>query len=349
MAHVILRPGRSYSEIVSGDAVNKLFGFTLECDELDAVIVGSFQDGILKSLASISPKVSSALIHSFVGWKPEEIEALTTYLSDHRISYSAIGHDYMALCPRIKLIDFAGKFCGVGNTTECSHCLRTGDKPVETSLMAPYPNDIQLYRHFFSTILSGAEKIICSTQDQADRFMQQGFQQVVVSEPLEAPFSVLPSYQHDPASRNVVLIGGISMEKGANRLFHVASHCLQINSSVHFYLVGAASNLEDLSRLPNFTHVSSYSTFNELNNFVTSIYSPIAFFPVIWPETWCYTLSEALQMGLPIIAPALGAMGSRLSHKQSDMAKIYDPGLSDYELATLVCAGINAQEDLLDR
>lgn len=338
MAHIVLRSGRSYSEIVSGDAVNKLFGFTLECSELDAVILGDFEDAILAALVPLLPQISSVLMHSFVGWKPNEIERLMGFLDEHHLAYSIIGHDYMAVCPRIKLIDSAGEFCDVGDVSRCAHCLRTGDRPIETSLMAPYTSDIELYREFFARILSGAEEIICSTQDQAERFVRQGFHQVVVREPFEAPFSVLPSYQHDPASRNVVLIGGVSVEKGAERLFHVASHCLQINPSVHFYLVGSASNLEDLSRLPNFTSVSSYSTFNELHDAVRSIYSPIALFPAIWPETWCYTLSEVQQMGLPVIAPNLGALGQRLEGIQR--AKIYEPTLSDHDLAELVSNGM---------
>lgn len=339
MAHVVLRSGRTYAELVSGEAANKLFAFNLECSELDAVIIGGFEDMILSSLASLLPQLASVAFHSFVGWKSNEIEVLIGFLAEHQLSYSVVGHDYMAVCPRIKLIDSAGEFCDVGDASRCTFCLRTSDRPVETSLMAPYNSDIKLYREFFGSILRGSEEIICSTQDQAERFARQGFQQVLVREPFEAPFSVLPSYQHDPTSRNVVLIGGISVEKGAERLFHVASHCLQINPSVHFYLVGAASNLEDLTRLPNFTSVSSYTTFNELHDAVRSIYSPIAFFPVIWPETWCYTLSESLRLGLPIIAPYLGALGKRLRHHEATIARLYDPAVSNSELAELVCAG----------
>jgi GT2 family glycosyltransferase len=341
IAHVILRPGRSHSEIASGEAVNKLFGFTLECSELDAVIQGDFRDAILESLTSLHPQISSAFLHSFVGWKPNEIEELMDFLYKYRVTYSFVGHDYMAVCPRIKLIDSTDQFCGVGDVSQCAHCLRTGDKPVETSLMAPYISDIELYREFFSAILRGAQEIICSTQDQAERFRRQRFQQVVVREPHEAPFSALPSYQHDPASRNVILIGGLSAEKGANRLYHVASYCLQINPSVHFYLVGHASNIEDLSRLPNFTSVSSYTTFNELYDAVRSIYSPIAFFPAIWPETWCYTLTEALKMGLPVVAPNLGALGSRLVRSQTSLVKLYKPEISNQDLAELISQGIN--------
>ena len=88
---------------------------------------------------------------------------------------------------------------------------------------------------------------------------------------------------------------------------------MQIEPSAHFYLVGAASNHDKLSMLPNFTHIDKYQSLHQLHEYVSSIFSPIAFFPAIWPETWCYTLSEVMQLGLPIIAPNLGAALTRAS------------------------------------
>ena len=53
-----------------------MFGFTLECIEADAVVLGDFQGVTLPSLASLRPQLSSVVLHSFVGWKPAEIEEL---------------------------------------------------------------------------------------------------------------------------------------------------------------------------------------------------------------------------------------------------------------------------------
>lgn len=342
--HVLLRPGRSFSDMLRGDAFNKLFDFTLECDEVDAVIIDDLKGAIIQSLTLLLPKLVNITIHSFVGWKASEIEDLMKFLAKNHLSYSIVGHDYMVICPRIKLIDSEGEFCDVGDSARCGHCLRTGKRPVETSLLGPYVRDINLYRNFFDAIVEGAEKFICSTQEQAERFVRLGFDNVVVKEPFEAPFSLLPGDKHDPSSRNVVIFGGVSMEKGADRLFHVASHCLHINPSVHFYLIGSTSNQNDLTKLPNFTVVTSYQTFNELYDAVHSIYSPIVLFPAIWPETWCFTLSEALMMGLPIIAPSLGAFASRLAMLRSHSIKLFNPMISDKGLAELVSEGIGKIE-----
>ncbi len=338
--HVLLRPGRTYADLASGQAAAKLFNFSLECSDLDAVILGDLRTTVAPAIQSLKEQITGLTLHSFVGWKADEIECLMELSRECGLAYDLVGHDYMTLCPRIKLIDSTGTFCEVGDASRCSHCLRTADPSVESSLLAPYTSDIELYRGFFASILRGATEIRCSTLEQADRFARQGFSNLVIREPFEPSYSLLPGVQHDSGSRNIVLIGGVSVEKGAERLFQVASLSLHINPSVHFYLIGAASNHDKLITLPNYTHLGSYRSFNGLHDLVRNLHSPIAFFPAIWPETWCYTLSEAMLMGLPIIAPNLGALGSRLNGIDSPLIQLYSPQLSDQQLAELVCAGV---------
>lgn len=40
----------------------------------------------------------------------------------------------------------------------------------------------------------------------------------------------------------------------------------------------------------------------------------VIFFPALWPETYSYTLSYALETRLPIVAPRLGAFSERLAN-----------------------------------
>lgn len=41
----------------------------------------------------------------------------------------------------------------------------------------------------------------------------------------------------------------------------------------------------------------------------------LAWFPAVWPETWCYTLSGCLMAALPVVAPQLGAFPERLANR----------------------------------
>lgn len=337
--HLIIRSGRSYGDLASGQGASKSLDFTIECSQLDVAVIGDLEGAILSALQSVFREGTRAIVHSVVGWKAEEIEEVMNYLRGACVDYDVVGHDYMTLCPRIKLIDSSGKYCGVGNRQQCSHCLRTGALNVESRLMAPYTSDINLYRQFFAEILNGASNIHCSTAEQRELFIKQGFVNAIVSEPLEPQYSSLNTYVHQPESRNFVVVGGISVEKGAERLFHVASLSMQIDPSAHFYLIGAAANIDKLASLPNFTHVGKYESLHQLHEAIGRVFSPISFFPAIWPETWCYTLSEVMQLGLPIIAPKLGAIGSRLSGIESRYIRTYEHGISNYELTQLLCRG----------
>jgi hypothetical protein len=50
----------------------------------------------------------------------------------------------------------------------------------------------------------------------------------------------------------------------------------------------------------------------------------LAFFPAAWPETWSYTLDEALQAGLPIAAFDLGVIADRVRGTEYEMLFPFD-------------------------
>ena len=50
----------------------------------------------------------------------------------------------------------------------------------------------------------------------------------------------------------------------------------------------------------------------DLPKLLQSLQADAVWFPALWPETYSYTLSAALEAGLPIIAPNLGAFAERL-------------------------------------
>jgi len=52
----------------------------------------------------------------------------------------------------------------------------------------------------------------------------------------------------------------------------------------------------------------------------------VAWFPAQWPETWSYTLSAALDAGLPIVASAIGAFPERLAGRA--LTWLVDPAAS---------------------
>ena len=335
--HCILSPGRNFVNLVTNDISDH--DFSLECEQNRVSIVGNFFQEVLPSLsdlAGLGPSRMQFIVHSFVGWKPAEISRLCDFLETRNITFDVVAHDYMFLCPRVKLINSSSRYCSVGTTTECMHCLRAAEPSVETRLLAPYASQIELYRSFFGHILQSARTIYCSTQAMVEQFTSQGYFNTTLREPFEPPYSYLPSLSDHNSSQNIVLIGNISVEKGSGVLLNLASAALSMGSDLHFYIIGATSNMNDLSALSNVTHIGSYRSFGELHSMVNTLYNPTALFPGIWPETWCYALSEALALKLPIIASDIGAVGERLRKTKSRDVQLYDPSCSAIDLVGVI-------------
>ncbi|SBO44980.1 glycosyltransferase [Cyanobium sp. NIES-981] len=331
--HFLLSPGRQFNDLVRNDISDQ--SFALECERLRVAVKGNFFHDILPVLTEAFQQRGAGcrvVIHSFVGWKPAEISQLLASLKDAAVGYDVVAHDYMFLCPRIKLINSSSHYCSVGSNTECMHCLRTADPCVETALLAPYSTQIELYRDFFGSVLRSARTIFCSTQELVEQFSGQGFANTTLREPFEPLYSHLPTALDYVFSPNIVLIGNISVEKGSGVLLNLASAALSMGSDLHFYIVGAASNMGELSALANVTHIGPYRSFGELHHLVSTLHNPTALFPGIWPETWCYTLSEALALRLPIIASNIGAVGERLRKLESPHVHLYDPSCSAIDL-----------------
>jgi hypothetical protein len=64
---------------------------------------------------------------------------------------------------------------------------------------------------------------------------------------------------------------------------------------------------------------------DELKKRIADSGCDVIFFPARWPETYSYTLSSALESGVPIVAPKLGAFPERLSGREN--ALLFEPHL----------------------
>lgn len=114
----------------------------------------------------------------------------------------------------------------------------------------------------------------------------------------------------------VGVLGAISREKGADLLEKMAISAKQNNLPLDFVLLGYAYR--------SLKHVQSTGPFErqQLTALCQQHQIDIAFFSARWPETYSYTLSYAMDAGLPIFAPNLGAFTERL--KQRPLTQLFD-------------------------
>jgi hypothetical protein len=80
---------------------------------------------------------------------------------------------------------------------------------------------------------------------------------------------------------------------------------------LEFLLAGSSSDDEILLQTQRVFITGAYQP-EEAERVIAGLRADLAFIPSIWPETWCFTLSEAWRAGLYTLAFDLGAQAERI-------------------------------------
>ncbi|WP_416398660.1 glycosyltransferase [Allohahella sp. A8] len=138
-------------------------------------------------------------------------------------------------------------------------------------------------------------------------------------------------------SYTIAAVGALGLEKGADRLEAVAKE-LAPCGKFQVKLIGYAYRL--------LTGVTTTGPYNDadLKDIIRSEGADILLFTALWPETYSYTLSYAIDSGLPIIAPRIGAFSERTAGRPNVF--LYDIDVDNDKLAALVSEAIAELEEL---
>ena len=101
--------------------------------------------------------------------------------------------------------------------------------------------------------------------------------------------------------RRIAIIGGIGPSKGFDLLIACAEDASTRDLPLEFLVIGAsADDREIAAHQADFRHAAAYRE-GEVQALIAGLKPDLAFLPSIWPETWCFALSEAWQAGLPAL------------------------------------------------
>lgn len=243
-------------------------------------------------------------IHHTVDFGPgaaAKIEALADKLG---VRYSIMVHDYFAVCPRINMMDETGFYCGEPDVAGCNQCLQTRGSDFGRP-------EIGAWRAGFQKLFKNAAEVAAPSQDAADRISHYFPDACPVARPHEPNIAVAPlrrAKRGEPLRIGVV--GAISAIKGYNVLLECAAHVRSEGLPVEFVVVGYT---EDDLRAENagIEVIGPYRP-SELMEEIDEHSLDLIFLPSVWPETYSYVLSSALQTGLPIVVFDIGAPAERL-------------------------------------
>lgn len=197
-----------------------------------------------------------------------------------------------------------------------------GDKKNRDDLCArryPLPPDVSsaTWRLNQMPLMSKARYLICPSIDVMSRISNEvefrsldNWAVAYHPEQKKLPMSVNSREVNKEKPFRVVVIGALSKEKGADILEEVAGKLR--SSEVQFHLLGYAyRKLND-----NVIEHGRYSD-SQVLELLNDLEPDLLWFTAQWPETYSYTLSFALKLKLPVVAPQLGAFIERLAKREN--------------------------------
>lgn len=175
----------------------------------------------------------------------------------------------------------------------------------------PLPVSIEVWQQNQLPLLSGAQRVIAPSEYTA-RLFAEVFPSVasLVAYHPDSELGIFPPVlaRQRRDSLRVLVHGAISLEKGADLLEAVADAAKAAGLALEFHLLGYA--YRPLSRA-----VIEHGAYKDadVDLLLREIDPDLVWFPALWPETYSYTLSEAMRAGLPVLVPDIGAFPERVA------------------------------------
>jgi GT2 family glycosyltransferase/glycosyltransferase involved in cell wall biosynthesis len=222
------------------------------------------------------------------------------------VPYDIYIHDYSWICPRIALIGGSGRYCHEPALNACEACIQSHGSAMEESLT------VAELRERSAKQLSHARRVVFPTTDARKRFARYFPERAFETIPWESVTT--PTMQRRSTSvsgARVAVIGAIGIPKGYQILLDCARDAAARNLDLEFIVIGYTVDDQPLLDTGHVFITGPYQE-DELQMLLDREDCNIALFPSVSPETWCYSLTHAMNRGMPIFAFDLGAQAERL-------------------------------------
>jgi len=218
------------------------------------------------------------------------------------VPYDVVLHDYFMLCPRIDLITGEGAFCDVAPPETCVRCVVNFGAEVREL-------DPLSWRRDHLSFLEGAERVMAPSSDVAERMRRHLDRPVAVWEPEDDTGYPPERAPHvgEAEPLRIVTLGALNVGKGLRVVQALADAAGLAGAPLQLSVLGAASE-----SLPQNVSVGGAFLSEDLGRLLHEAAPHAVLLPAIWPETWSFVLTAALQQGLPVIAFDIGAPAARL-------------------------------------
>ncbi len=253
--------------------------------------------------------ISYVHFHHTIGFN-KEIWKLPELLG---VPYDVLLHDFFTVCPQINLIDNTGTYCDQPSIEVCEKCVHKKSPQLPAkNLLKELGGTVEAWRSFHQRVLVSARNVTVPSQNTYEHLRQYSLHkniQIVPHSEDRYTFAQRPWDGKKPYK--VAVIGAIGEHKGSKLLLECAEYAINKSLPIEFVVVGYTNNDSAFEGLEN-VHITGAYTDDTFERIVTATGCCASLFLSVWPETYSYTLSEALRSGLYPIVMDIGAPAERL-------------------------------------
>jgi GT2 family glycosyltransferase/glycosyltransferase involved in cell wall biosynthesis len=279
-------------------------GFALSVPGLVGHPVVTFAIDQLGGLVAVlqSFGVDRVHVHHWLGFD----SGLRPLLDRLGVPFDVTIHDYFSICPQVNLLPTpTSRYCGEPELASCNACIAGRPQHGAT--------DITDWRTRHAWLLNEAERVICPSRDARDRIARYAPHARVLAVPhaavTDSAWRIAATAPGPTEPLRIGVLGVIAQHKGLDAI----ASALETADPGQFEFVVIGFCDPRLPRhLRHRVHETGRYDEAELPGLITSAGLHAIWFPAAWPETYSYTLSAAIDAGLPIVAPTLGAFPERL-------------------------------------
>ena len=250
----------------------------------------------------LSMNLSRIHIHHLIGMDMD-IRALIRKL---RVPFDTTVHDYSVICPQINLLPWRDSlYCNEPDIAGCNTCI--ANRPTQGA------RDIVTWRADQAWQLRNAVRVLCPSLDVLVRLRRFGLDANAILAPHEAveagPWPLLVKRPHAGKLR-IAVLGTLVDHKGGRTVASVAQTIDPETTEIH--LIGDIDGAFAEAARNRIKLTGRYDEAN-LPGLIKTVAPHLIWFPAAWPETFSYTLSAAIDAGIPIAATRIGAHTERLA------------------------------------
>jgi GT2 family glycosyltransferase/glycosyltransferase involved in cell wall biosynthesis len=264
-------------------------------------------------------RVSRAHIHHLMSMDLD-VRSLLRRLD---VPFDVTVHDYFAICPQVNLLPRPhGDYCGEPEPAFCNACI--ADRPSHGS------RDILSWRRGNAWQFLEAERVICPSEDARRRLARYGYDGRAIVVPHETvaagAWPITPPALGRSRRLRVAVLGVLAPQKGALAVMSLAEAADPARLSIH--VIGYFEQHLPERLAERITMTGEYQK-TDLPALLAKLKPDVVWFPAQWPETYSYTLTAAIDAGLPIMAARIGAFPERLEGRP--LTWLVDPAASTEE------------------